>query len=178
MEIRICSYLSASLLLEREPMQWHALVMIDSDKEPTDFVKRHTQSHLFLHYDDVEEPPGRKRLPTFRQIRQGLAFAAGKDQLVVCCRAGRGRSVAMAYSIACQEQGVDDALRLLDPTRHRPNRLVISIGGSVLGDPGVLARFDEWRSRHAHVNLADYYDEVEAEVDALVAQGARNRIAM
>ena len=39
MEIRIGGYLEASFLLEREPKQWHALVMLDSGKEPTDFVQ-------------------------------------------------------------------------------------------------------------------------------------------
>src|SRR5262249_22521445 len=55
-EIRIGSYVTASFLLEREPNQWHALVVLDSGNEATDFVKAHACSHLYLRFDDIEEP--------------------------------------------------------------------------------------------------------------------------
>ena len=91
MEIQIGGYVAASLVLEREPKQWHALVLLDSDKEATDFVRDHTRSHLYLRFDDIEEPRENKHLPTKVQIAQALDFAKGKDKLLVSCRAGRGR---------------------------------------------------------------------------------------
>lgn len=178
MEIRIGGYLATSHLLEREPNQWHAIVMLDSSLEVTDFVQVHTRSHLYLRFDDVEDQRPNKQAPTKRLIEDALAFARGKDKLLVCCRAGQARSVALAYVISCREHGVTEALQLLNPTRHRPNRLVVALGDAVLGIPAVLDQFDEWRRRHAHVRLADYFDEIEKEFEALEAQGASNRICV
>jgi predicted protein tyrosine phosphatase len=175
-EIRIASYVAASFLLEREPNQWHALVMLDSGKEATDFVKTHARDHLYLRFDDIEEPRTNKQTPTKMLIEQGLNFAKGKDKLLVVCRAGQGRSVAMAYLICCREHGVTEALNLLDPTRHRPNRLVVTIGDALLEAVDVLEQFEDWRRRHSHIRLSDYYDEIEKEIDTLEAQGATNRI--
>src|SRR3954454_4806568 len=103
MEIRIAGYLTASLLLEQEPSQWHALVLLDSTKHATDFVRDHARTHLYLRFDDVEAPRGNKQVPTRNQVAKALEFARGKDKLLVSCRAGRGRSVALAYLIACRE---------------------------------------------------------------------------
>lgn len=43
--------------------------------------------------------------------------------------------------------------------------------------PGVLDQFDDWRRRHVHIKLSDYYDELEKEFDALEAQGPRTASA-
>jgi predicted protein tyrosine phosphatase len=175
-EIRIANYLAASFLLEREPAQWHALVVLDSGKQATDFVQTHARSFLYLRFDDVEEARTAKQAPTKTLIEQALTFARAKDKLLVSCRAGQGRSVALAYLIACRERGVPEALKLLDATRHRPNRLVVALGGALVEGPGVLEHFDEWRRGHSHIQLSDYYDDIEKEFEALEAQGARNRI--
>jgi len=176
MEIRIGNYVAASLLLDREPDRWHALVVLDSGKQATEFVKKHARSYLYLRFDDIDQPRANKEMPSKSMIEQGLAFATGKDKLLVSCRAGQGRSVALAYLIACKEHGVQKAVGLLNPTRHRPNRLVVTIGDTLLEVPEMLDQFDEWRRRHAHIQLSDYYDEMEKEFDALEAQGATNRI--
>lgn len=176
-EIVIGGYVAASHRLEREPKQWHVLVLLDSDKQATDFVKKHALSHLVLRFDDIEEPRPKMLAPMRSQIAQALDFARGKDKLLVSCRAGRGRSVALAYVICCQARGVDEALKLLDPTRHRPNRLVVSLGDTLLPPIGALDWFDDWCRRSAHIRLSDYYDEMEKEFEALEAQGATNRIS-
>jgi hypothetical protein len=84
--------------------------------------------------------------------------------------------VALAYLICWRERGAAEALALLDPTRHRANRLVITLGSSILGDPAILDEFDAWHERHAQVRLADYHDEMEAEFEALLRDGGRDRI--
>ncbi len=177
MEIRVAGYTAASLLLEREPQQWHALVILDSDLKHSTFIEAHSLSHLYLTFDDIEEPRGGKRPPTAPLVERGLEFSRCKDKLLVCCRAGRGRSVAMAYLICCRQRGVGDAIRLLDPTRHRPNRLVVMLGDALSDCPDVLAAFDKWRYQNAGIRLSDYYDQMEQEFEALEAQGAVDRIS-
>lgn len=177
MEILVGGYVAASYLLEREPKEWHALVVLDSDKLVTDFVQSHARSHLYVRFDDVEESRGNKQTPSGAQVAQALEFAKDKEKLLVSCRAGRGRSIALAYLICCRERGVAEGLKLLDPTRHRPNRLVVGLGAVLIDTPSVLDSFDDWRRRHANVRLSDYYDQLEKEYEALEAQGATNRIS-
>jgi predicted protein tyrosine phosphatase len=150
--------------------------VLDSRRSPTDFVQDHARSHLYLRFDDIEQAQAHREPPNAASIRQALEFAKGRDRLLITCRAGQGRSVALAYLIGCQHRGVTEALRLLDATRHRPNRLVVALGDTLLGDPGILDRFDEWRNRHAHIQLSDYYEQLEKDLDALEARGARDRI--
>jgi hypothetical protein len=64
MEIAIGGYAAASLRLEREPKDWHALVLLDSDKRATDFVANHSCSHRYLRFDDIEDARPGKLLPT------------------------------------------------------------------------------------------------------------------
>ena len=176
MVLRIAGYVAASLLLERQPRQWHVLAVLDARVKPTDFLESAALSHAYLTFDDVEQAALDKRPPTEAWVTQGLEFAESKDPLLVCCRAGRGRSVALAYLICWRAHGAAEAIALLDPTRHRPNRLVIAIGSSLLNDPEILEQFDAWRQRHAHVRLADYYSEMETEFEALLREGGRDRI--
>ena len=68
----------------------HARTALDSDKRATEFVKAHARSYLFLRFDDVEELRANQVTPTRWLIEQGLAFAEGKDKLLVSCRAGKG----------------------------------------------------------------------------------------
>lgn len=42
--------------------------------------------------------------------------------------------------------------------------------------PEILADFRDWQWRNRDFQLADYYDELEAEVEALEQAGARNCI--
>lgn len=176
MELRVGNYVVASYLLEHEPSQWDTLVVLDSGKQATNFVKDHARSYLYLRFDDIEEPREHKEVPNKAQLEQGLAFAKGKNKLLISCRAGQGRSVGLAYLISCREHGVQQGLELLNPTRHKPNRLVIAIGAKLLEMPEALVYYDEWRRRHGHIQLSDYYEEMEKELDVLEAQGASNKI--
>ena len=80
MEIRIGSYVAASFLLEREPDQWHTLIVPDSGLQSTDFVKAYARFYYFLRFDDVELLRENKKTPTRAMIEQGLNFAKGKDK--------------------------------------------------------------------------------------------------
>src|SRR5262245_7718252 len=109
MEIRIASYLAASDLLERESGRWDALVMLDWEKNGRGYVEKMAKSHLYLRFDDVNKGREGKQEPTRRMVEEGLAFARGKERLLVSCRAGQGRSAAMGYLACTQACGVEVA---------------------------------------------------------------------
>lgn len=178
MDIRICSYLAASDLLEHEPDQWDVIVVLDSDKVVTDFVKTTSRSLLVLCFDDIVTPLTNKRLPTEYMLQQGLAFSEGKEKLLISCRAGQSRSTALAYLIDCQERGASEAIKLINPKRHIPNPLIVTSGGTLLDSYDVIRCFDDWRQRNSHIVLSDYYNEIEHEIDILESQGASNTICI
>ncbi len=178
MNICIKSYLTASALLESEPNQWNVLVILDSGWIVTNFLLSHSRSYLALRFDDIDQPRSNKLLPSTTQIQQGLDFSIGKDNLIVCCRAGQSRSAALAYVIACRERGASTALQLLDPTRHSPNRLVVTIGDMLLEFSDAFDQFHDWRTRHSQFRLSDYSAELESEIDELESQGASNKICV
>jgi predicted protein tyrosine phosphatase len=176
MDIRICGYIAASDLLARESGEWHALVVLDSNAHPTDFVACHAKSHLYLRFDDIEAPRDNLVCPNERHVVEALQFAAGKERLIVTCRAGQSRSAALAYLHTCQHAGPAQAVDLLNPTRHIPNRKVVMLGGIYLNTPVIWQQFEDWRQKNAHIRLSDHYDEIEHEIELLEVRGAKNRI--
>ena len=176
MEIRIHSYLAASFLLEQEPSRWDALVILDSKVSAAGFVQSQARRHTFLRFDDVDRAKEGRQVVTPDQLVQGFEFALESKQLLVSCRAGQSRSAAMAFLIACHNIGVDAALELIDPTKHVPNALVVSLGARVLDMPEALDAYEKWRYDNRHISLSDHYDQLECEFDALEARGAVNRI--
>ena len=175
-DVRIHGYLAASFLLEQEPGRWDVLVILDSGLVETPFVGEHAKRHLCLWFDDVVAPTEGKTLASQEDVAKALRFAGTCDKLLVSCRAGQSRSAALAYLALCQAGSAEDAVRVFDPTRHIPNRLIVELGDRVLGDPDVLDQFERWRSRHEHVSFSDHFDDIERELDALIEQGAVNRI--
>lgn len=174
MNIEIHNYLSASFKMESEPNQWDSIVILDSNLKQTDFVANYSTRYLYLRFDDVLENSDRKRAATHNDIEQAFAFAEESENLLVCCRAGQSRSAAIAFLIAHRQTGPDSAINILNAKRHIPNSLIIDIGTSFVIK--AMQTFQIWQDSNKLVRLADFYDEIELELDALEANGATNRI--
>lgn len=175
-EIRFAGYMAASWLLEQQPKKWHSLVLLDSGLRSTEFLQENSVSCCTIVMDDIEGPIQGKSMPSTTLVESALKFASGKPNLLVSCRAGQGRSAAMAYLISSLEHGVMEAISLLNPRRHRPNELIVALGDSLHKAAGILETFRRWRHENVHVRLSDFYEEMEREFDALESLGARNRI--
>jgi len=158
------------------PKGHDAIVILDSQTAPTDFVANHAARHIYLTFDDARAPATGKQLATLEDIRRALDFASASNDLLVCCRAGQSRSAATAFIISYRYNDPQTAIQLLNPARHIPNSHVVDIGATALEDGGLVDSFQEWQNSNRDVRLSDYYDEIEAEFDALESQGARNQI--
>lgn len=176
MNIVIRNYLAGSLLLEKEPNAWDAIIILDSGLSHSGFVAEYAHKHIYLRFDDVINAASRKRLPTSDDVRAALEFSKESEHLMVCCRAGQSRSAALAFVIVCQRLGSKTADQILDARRHAPNSLIIELGARLIDDPFVLQAYTEWQLTNEHVHLSRYMDEIEREFDQLELQGARNRI--
>lgn len=176
MKIIIRNYLAASYLLEQEPHVWDAIVILDSGLRHTEFVAANARRHIYLRFDDVVAVTTNKRPPTVSDIRKAMDFATNSENLLVSCRAGQSRSVATAFLVAFQQMGSAAALSLLNPKRHSPNSLIVTLGEQLVDDPTLLSTFNDWCERNKEIRLSDYVDDIEREFDELERLGAKNRI--
>ncbi|QDU74277.1 hypothetical protein Pan97_12840 [Bremerella volcania] len=176
--IRVASYLAASDLLRREAGLWDVIVVLGREAELNPLVAETTQRHLVLRFDDIEFPVQGQQHVTSTHIQQALAFAKNSENLLVTCRAGQSRSVALAFVLNCQHFGLLSATEMLNPRRHVPNQLLIHEAALWLDRPDMEDAFHAWRARNAHIVLSDYYDEISDEVDALEASGVVNQVSV
>lgn len=74
--------------------------------------------------------------PRLKDIKNVLDWAKDKqDELIlVSCLMGVSRSSAVAYLIECQRVGPQEAVKILDPTKHQPNILILKLGAQLLGE--------------------------------------------
>jgi len=127
---------SAQQFLISRPEEFHSLVISDSDCRFPDGIQGLSRDILHLAFDDLCFPTSGYRLPNLAAIQKGIAWAAGREKLLIACHAGISRSAAFAYVIGCTDRSPEEALKLIDPLQHRPNDLVVSLGAKALRNSG------------------------------------------
>ena len=155
---------------------WDAIVVLDSDLIPTEFVAKNSRRHLYLRFDDVSADKKGKRCPTLDDLQNALRFAELSKRLLVCCRAGQSRSAGLAFAIACKFCSPIDAIALLNPKRHNPNLLLVKLANELLDNPNVLLTLEEWRSRNKNIRPSEFVDDLDKDFRELERLGARNLI--
>lgn len=98
-------------------------------------------------FDDIISPQVGYTVPTEEHVRRILKWAMSREQLAVHCTAGVSRSSAIAYLIACQRSSPKEALKILDPMKHSPNRLILYLGAEVLGNEEIMLEYMFWFNR-------------------------------
>ncbi len=100
-----------------------------------------------LPMDDVSRDECDWKAPRVEQVQWALRWQDGRKRLLVCCHMGISRSSAMAVVIATHRYGVDEAMRLLDPTVHSPNREIIRLGSYLIDEPRLIEAVKKFRER-------------------------------
>lgn len=175
MNLRICSYLSGSFLLENESNKWDSIVIVDPAMHHTNFASQYSKRSLILKFDDVATYDTSKTPPNVNDIETAVNFSMDSEGLVVCCRAGQSRSAAVALVIQFRLHGAR-AFNLLAPERHCPNQLIVSLGAEVIDRPDLISEFMSWKRVNENLTPINFLDDIEKEVDELERKGARNRI--
>ena len=75
-------------------------------------------------------------------IEEVLRWSKGKNKFLVHCWAGISRSAAIAYLIACSKMPVTDAVKILNPKQHKPNRLILKFGEEILRKNNIIETFE------------------------------------
>jgi predicted protein tyrosine phosphatase len=139
---------TAQQFLAGRPDEFHCLLVTDVDYPFPEEIRGLVRDVLHLAFDDACFPTGLNRLADRAAVQQALAWAEGRDKLLIACHAGISRSAALAFLIACTDRPPEQALSLLDPGKHRPNDLVVMLGSTVLGDRRIWDAFFEWCRMH------------------------------
>jgi len=151
MKPKICSHRAAAEFLHDNPKTHDVILIVNNgtrydNEDHLSAIRRNANRVCELMFDDIEFHRDNHRMVDESQVQEAIHFAAGKDNLVVTCTAGMGRSAALAYVVACSKMDPAEAVTILDPDRHTPNEKVIFLGNGLVDAPALLecyARFKD-----------------------------------
>lgn len=158
-EITIWSLKGITCLIREMPTAYNIISIRNSDMaqpeyEVFDKFRPNYAGIITEYFDDIVTPQDGFTAPTQEDISRILKWAMDKELIAVHCGAGISRSSAIAYLIACHRSSPKEALKVLDPMKHSPNRLILYIGMEVLGDKAVMSEYMGWFDRsYAHVKM-------------------------
>lgn len=168
MEILIAGHCVGTLqsLIQERRNELDALVITNKETPFPVEVEKLVKGFLWLRFDDVLQSRGHYVAVEPKQIEEGLAWAKGRERIVIACHAGISRSSGMAVLIAMQEYNdLDKAFSILDLKKHWPNTLVIKLGAEILKRPDLWLYFVNWTNKRTIEEplppLSDYPQEVE-----------------
>ena len=127
-----------------------AVLLITNPNSRDSKAIRHIQtvaaSCLTLRFHDIRQPIEGCVEPRREHIEKALKWSRilRVEDLLVTCHVGISRSPAMAYVLACSVMPPREAIKVLDPSRHIPNKLIIRLAADVLGSREVLNTFLFW----------------------------------
>ncbi|HCE46440.1 MAG TPA: hypothetical protein DET40_23090 [Lentisphaeria bacterium] len=120
----------------------------DSEYAFFDEFRANYKDIIIEKFDDIKVPEEGWIVPELEHVRRILGWAEERENIAVHCTAGISRSSAIAYLIACQRSSPKQAVKVLDPAKHAPNRLIIKLGMDVLGDEAVMLEYIKWFKSH------------------------------
>jgi predicted protein tyrosine phosphatase len=162
---------TAQQFLANRPGEFHCLVITDSDYAFPEEIRLWCDHVLHLAFDDASFPSSFHKLADLATVQKGIAWAKGRDKLLIACHAGISRSAAFAFLIACTDRLPEQALGVLDPAKHRPNDLVVMLGSKALGSRRIWETFLDWcrkhevGDRHHRLRFAEEWGDKLAELD-------------
>jgi predicted protein tyrosine phosphatase len=162
MQLTICGHLRAVYLLSQNPNQ--DVIFISGPDNPygidgSEKIQGLAKDYCELLFHDISYPIGNLTPPARSHIEQALEFAKNRMNLIVACQAGISRSSATAFVIKAAEVGSTEALNILDPKIHMPNRIVIQHGSKILGDPDMVDIMDAWKNKSDECQINSKWED-------------------
>lgn len=142
------AYSPLKKVLEDNPKEFDVVVINGPTDKVPDYVLEFGKDHLHLQFDDVIYDYGHMVKPERHHVEKALEWAKGRENIVVACAAGISRSSATAYAITCQENNITDALSILYPQLHQPNKRIVYLASQILNQPEIWDSFVNWSSTH------------------------------
>jgi predicted protein tyrosine phosphatase len=148
MEICIKGHININGLLKAKYRQYNVILFTNHTCEPSQYIKTHAKKFLHLAVNDVDDPRDEYG-PRINHVEMILDWVKANicDKLICCCYMGVSRSSATAYIVGSSLWGPTQALSLLTPRRHWPNRLIVYLGSLVLQNCNIWTTFVEWQKK-------------------------------
>lgn len=154
MNILICNQEDAATYVKKDQDLWHVLSLrdVESGEVPVDEYRDCCLDMCVMHFNDHADPRNNTS-PNAEHVKRIVEWGTGRDDVLCHCRFGRSRSSAAAYLIACANDGVEQAIRVVSTRKHRPNSLMVKLGAELL-NCDVWDAFDAkydgfpWLARH------------------------------
>jgi predicted protein tyrosine phosphatase len=160
MTIYVCPLSKVSAMVTRHTPA-RVVSVLDPGLDFPELGPSYVGRHLRLEFHDINVPTDKQVMPAAAHIDRLLRFFERwdpGDSMLIHCRAGIGRSTAIAFIAACfhnpraDEQDIADQLRRISPNA-RPNRTLIGIAdnamerrGRMIGAIASTARNIPWAS--------------------------------
>jgi predicted protein tyrosine phosphatase len=135
-------------VLETDPKGFDAIVINGPEDKVPDYVPELAREYLHLQFDDVIYDYGHMVKPEHHHVEKALEWAKGRESIVVACAAGISRSSATAYAIVAQEHSLLDAISILNPKLHQPNKRIVYLASLILNKPELWDGFVDWSKTH------------------------------
>jgi len=144
--IIIASRKTSRELAEEHPGRFNIISILEPEiLEAPKEVREFSKSYIPLFFHDIEYKRHGYVEPKMEHVEKAIAFAEGKDDLIVACHAGISRSSAIAYLVQCtREEFPRQALRVLKPVKHYPNALIVKLGAELLKNDSILDEYYNW----------------------------------
>jgi len=118
--------------------------MFPDEYDAFEKYRKNYKDIIVEHFDDIRAPEEGWIVPAKEHVQRILDWSIDRKNIAVHCTAGISRSSAIAYLIACQRCPPKEALEVLDPMMHFPNRLIIRLGAEVMEDESVINEYNKW----------------------------------
>lgn len=145
-EILIAGHQSGTFqqIVRKRPDEFAGITIVDPGFKIRQDLSEGLTSHLSLSFHDVWKA-GAPNPPQYEDIVKSLDWAKDKEKIVVACHAGISRSSALAVVIALQAwQDAEQAISILNPKEHSPNRRIIEIGHARFRQYRLRDHFNRW----------------------------------
>jgi len=138
--------------LELGPTDFNIVSIRSSYLSPYDYFalekfRKNYKDIIIETFDDIQQPEPGWILPSKEPIKRILEWTKDRRNIAVHCTAGISRSPAIAYLAACQRCKPKNALEVLNPMLHFPNRFIVRLGSEILNDESILTEFNGWFKR-------------------------------
>jgi len=159
MRIKILGHARVAKFLEQNPNQFDVIFISDPRNsyaiEGSEKIPKLAKEicNLFF-YDLISAGKDTFPGPSQEDIEKALAFAKGRENLLVSCQAGISRSSATAYVIKAAETNPIDALDILDKSMHLPNDFIIYHGSNIL-NLNLTDVINKWKKKAEQFQIQD-----------------------
>jgi len=169
LNIQILSRRDMQNMFKTQDLSKHLVVSINDssiEKKHMQQFKCKCKQMLSLHFSDLNDSELNYYLnkniiiPKKIHMKKILKFTDNDEPVIVHCFAGIARSSASAYLIACQRTNdPNEAIKVLDPKLHYPNKYLIKLGAEILNNPYIVECFEKWNYDMIQKNK-DQFDDI------------------